>query len=533
MRERGRLLSGLAGPARSSTREDGRSVARGAAAPAALRKLGSWKEGLTAARDLVVRARATGYEPLLASALVEQARFDLDAGSPDSAVDSLYEATQLGARARDDDLVAQATEQLEWALLETRVRMPEAQTVLHFAAAATARAGFSAARLSHLLRSEAVMAFRQGNQLASFMLCVYVLGLQAVSDGPHSFAVADALYSIAEVAMRSGHLREGAWVQRRAISLAEDLLGPDHPTIAELIGLYTTMLLDLADFDEALPLVERMLKIYERAFGPEDPRLGDPLYNLAIILEAQRRLPEARAAIERAIHIEEGAPSSEQQDLGARYDELGTIAHHQGRLEEAHRAAQKAVAIGLKLYGSEHPWVGNSYELHADHLLSLGRVGEARAAAEQALAICRKTQGEQNFECAAKLNLLGKVLLAERRPREAIEAYERALALNVKAFGPDHVNLRPSLIGLSDALLATGDPRRALAMAERAVDLSARASPGELEEAQFRVAEAMWALGDDRRGAVVLARAVRAHLAALPFPSEDLPRLDGWLARTR
>ncbi|HTE51617.1 MAG TPA: serine/threonine-protein kinase [Kofleriaceae bacterium] len=500
---------------------------------AALRKLGSWKEGLIAARALVARARATGYQPLLASALIEQAQFDVDAGTADRAVDSLYEAAQLGAEARDDDLVAQATERLEWALLETRVRMPEAQVVLRFAVSATTRAGFSAARQADLLRSGAVMAFRQGDHLGSLMLCVYVLALQAATDGPHSFAVADALYSIAEVAFRSGHLREGAWVQRRAISLAEDLLGPDHPTVAELIGMYTSILLDLADFDEALPLVERMLTIRERAFGPEDPRLGDPLYNLAIVLEAQRRLPEARAAIERAIHIEERAPLSEQYGLGARYDELGTIAHHQGRLEEARRAAQKAVAVGRKLYGVDHPWVANSYEYYADHLLSLRRLGEARAAAEQALAICKKTQGEEHFEYAAKLNMLGKVLLAERRPREALEAFQRALAIYVKTLGPDHVNLGSSLIGLSDALLATGDSRRALTMAERAVELSARASPGELEEAQLRVAEAMWATGHDRRGAVTLARAARDRLAALPFPSEDLPRLDGWLARAR
>jgi hypothetical protein len=45
----------------------------------------------------------------------------------------------------------------------------------------------------------------------------------------------------------------------------------------------------------------------------------------------------------------------------------------------------------------------------------------------------------------------------------------------------------------------------------------------------FRQAKARWALGEDRTGDVALVRATRAKLAALPFPSEDLPRIDRWL----
>jgi hypothetical protein len=58
-------------------------------------------------------------------------------------------------------------------------------------------------------------------------------------------------------------------------------------------------------------------------------------------------------------------------------------------------------------------------------------------------------------------------------------------------------------------------------------------SPGAAEVAQVRLAQARWALGTDRPGAIALARQARARLAALPFPSDELPRLERWLASAR
>jgi tetratricopeptide (TPR) repeat protein len=215
------------------------------------------------------------------------------------------------------------------------------------------------------------------------------------------------------------------------------------------------------------------------------------------------------------------------------YDLLGHIAHREGKLEEAHRLAQKALAIKSKAFAPGDRRLGLTYELDAGHLLALGRPADARASVEQALAIAAKTVGADHPDYGNGLLARGKIFAASGRVRDAIPDFERAIAIVEKASGSQTRALHAPLVGLADARLAIGDARGALSAADRAVALDAQAPPSDQEAAQFRQAEARWALGEDRPQAIALARAVRAKLASLSFPAEDLLTIDRWLATHR
>src|SRR5262249_25334795 len=195
-----------------------------------------------------------------------------------------------------------------------------------------------------------------------------------------------------------------------------------------------------------------------------------------------------------------------------------------------HRVAQQAIALRRRT-SPESSNLGISLEQDARHLLALGRRVEARAAADEALAIYKRTVGEAHPYVGSALEVLGRLLVADGKARDGAAALERWIALLERGVGPSSPLLCPPLDGLADALLDAGDPRGALAAAERAVALAAKAPPGELEAAQFRLAKARAALRQP--GAVALARDARARLAQPPFPSQDPPALAPWLASPR
>ena len=493
-------------------------------------ELGKWQEARAAGIDLVARVRRLGYKPLLARALAQLAHVEANTGEVDTAIADLYEVAQLGAEVGDDDVVAMVLPWLGFALGNGKDRFDAADAVHRWAVAATARAGNTPLRLVSLYGNRAVVLSRQGDHKAALALYQTVLGLETQRRGPDSLGAAWSLKSIGDELGATGRSGEATAFYQRASALIEKPLGPAHPLVSVLLSAYGWNYVDLFEFDAAVPILERALAINEQTLGPDDVRVAALLYNLGVARLGQRRLPEARAALERAIRIHRAAGPAGGRHTAQNYALLGDVARKEGNPRLAHELAGKALEIHLAVLGPAHEETGLTYRLDADHLVALGRVTEARAAIDRARAIAEKAHGKDHPELGWTRGVEGDVLRAERRPREALAAHEASLKILEAAYGASFVGLCQPLSRLSAAALDTGDPRRAEALAERALVLAARAAPGEAETAQVRLAQARWALGADRPGALALARRARTALAALAFPSDELPRLDRWLA---
>jgi len=491
-------------------------------------KLGKWNEARSLARDLVVRARRLDYKPLLAKALSQLGDVEADTGDNDAAIRDLYEAAQLGTEVADDDLVATSLPWLEIALGYGKDQYEAADAVYRWATAAVARAGNTPTRLVGLFGNHAEILNRRGDHQGALELYRTVLGLESARRGPESLEVARALGGIGEQLGRTGHGRDAESYFERSSTLMERFLGSEHPIVATQRYKRAWNLLELFEPDDAILLLERARAIYEKNLGRTDRRVAATVYGLGIAFLEQRRLPEARAAVEQAIEINR-AKDPEGRSVAGNYEVLGDIARQEGNPLAAHEFAQRALAIKLKVLGPDHEELGTTYRLDADHLVALGRLGEASAAVARALEIDEKAEGKNAPEAGWAFLVQGHVLRAQRRAREAIKAYETSLHILETAYGTSFPGLCQPLAGLTAALLEVGDARRAQELAERELILAAKAPPGEVGAAEFRLAHARWVLGADRPAARALARQARAHLAALPFPSEELPRIDRWL----
>jgi tetratricopeptide (TPR) repeat protein/predicted Ser/Thr protein kinase len=499
---------------------------------AALRRLGKWKDALAAARDLVVRARKVGYAPVSAWALVVTGELELDAGDTDAAIDVLYDAARMASEAKDDELVASALNNLVYAFGDRKQRFDVAELAYRLAAAATARAGNTPKLLARLYTGRAWALEKKGDYAAVLPLRQLVLALEEQLYGPDSLEVAKTLgEGIAGTLNQLGRRVEAATVYARAIAITERALGPMHPRVGVLLNNFGGNRLQLGEYDAAAQLLERSLRIKEDSLGPDDLSVAFTCHWLASARREQRRLAEARALAQRTIQIRERRLGPENPMVAASYEILATVSFTQGNLDEAHRSYRQAISIYHKAYGPAHPLLGWVYAGDGDVLVAQGRLREAREAVERAIDIHRRALGEEHPDFANALRSLADLLRAEGRFPDSVHAYQRTVALTERAYGPNTSLLIDPLVGLCHALLGVGDARAAVQAGERGVALAEKAPPDVDGGARFCLAKARWAEGGDRSGALALARETRAKLAALPFPSRDLPDIDRWLAR--
>ena len=82
-------------------------------------------------------------------------------------------------------------------------------------------------------------------------------------------------------------------MHRRALTIREKFLGPNHPEVGESLVNLATVVASKNKFEEASQLYDRALKIHERALGLTHPRTQLTLSSLVLVLKKAGRNDEA------------------------------------------------------------------------------------------------------------------------------------------------------------------------------------------------------------------------------------------------
>ena len=496
-----------------------------------LRILGQYKDGLAAANDLVRRSRATAYEPVLAESLLLRSWFESNTDDKPAALKDLYDVVGLASDAKDDIDLARATNLIATVAAHGQGGFAAANVAYPIALGATARAGNRPELLWQLFHNRAGVLYKKGDLIGALAFYQLQYLLAPVAYGQDSWQMAVALQDLADAMSGLGGAGAAGDLYRRALAVAERVLGPDHDRIGTLLNNYALNLLNVRDADRAAVTLERALAIEELNHPSDSRQVAYPLANLALARLAQRRIPEARALIDRGLRIDQIRVGSD--DASAALDLLisGDVARAEGRLGAAHELKQRGISLQQKAVGAGSAIEGNALRDDAAILLRLRRVKEAHETAARAVAVEAKAMGEHFPDLGLQLWVLADVLAEEGQWKDARARYQDAVGL-LEVYGADSPWLVEPLVGLAAALVATGDAARAVTCAERAVALAGahHLSDDLVGAAQFGLARARWALGADRPAAVELARVVDARLGALPFRAEIQPEIDRWLA---
>jgi tetratricopeptide (TPR) repeat protein len=161
---------------------------------------------------------------------------------------------------------------------------------------------------------------------------------------------------------------------------------------------------------QARPLAERALTLAQQALGPDDPTVGDRHDELGRVLREAGDYPAARQQLEQALAIHTTAYGPDDSRVATRHNELGFVLHDLGDLAGARTQYERALAIGQATVGPDHPTMATWHSNLGLVLRDLGDLAGARSHLERALAIGEAVLGADHPTVAADRGNLDRIV---------------------------------------------------------------------------------------------------------------------------
>jgi eukaryotic-like serine/threonine-protein kinase len=296
------------------------------------------------------RARELGWAPTIAEAQYARAvSLDIHGAHADS--HAAYRAAANAAiTAAADDIAAYALVDLAWDLADTG-RSEEATRELGLAEALHARGAGGDALATRILGAQRLIAETEGrgaDALAASRQQVEV-ARRAFQD-PVNDATIHLSLAVGYIA--AGQPADGRREAQEALRQIEEVLGPDHPKVADFLRMLAGAEVRLMELDAAEKHYARALAIVEKWRGLDSEAAGAIMLAQISVLGRRGDLEGMRTLGLRALPILERAdPHAER--FGGLLMDLGVAAAQSGNLDEAGGYAARALKVFEDL---GNPW---------------------------------------------------------------------------------------------------------------------------------------------------------------------------------
>jgi non-specific serine/threonine protein kinase/serine/threonine-protein kinase len=289
--------------------------------------------------------------------------------------------------------------------------------------------------------------------------------------GPDHWAVASSLGFTGNACLRIGDYRSARAAFERSLGILRAIDMENDPVVVYTEWPYATMLMEMAEYDAAQPLLEHALKLYETKFGPDHPNVGGLLASLGRCYHETLRFDQARPLFERALEIQERALGPDHPSLVLPLTSLAMLDRREQKYEEAGARFARALAIGERALGPDHPnliWTLGPYALL---MLNQGDVEGAHATLERALQIAEKAYGSSHVSVAVTVEKFGFHFYQKGEYDEALRWYRRGLEIREDIFGVGHAANGWNLYDQACILALSGDADGAIETLHRALDV--------------------------------------------------------------
>jgi tRNA A-37 threonylcarbamoyl transferase component Bud32/tetratricopeptide (TPR) repeat protein len=288
-------------PSDRETRAKIESLRRRLAEAAALHDAGKMAAAAPLAHALVTDARALGYDPTLAEALMLACWLEGQGGDRAAALAQCEEALWAAEASRDDEVGATAATQLAGNSFAHAV---ESRRWVHFASAILKRMGPGHEKIEGwLAHNQATDALEMGDPAGARAFYERAIALKTAAEGADHPDVAISLNSYGNMLHELGDDAGGLAAIRRAAGIFEHAYGPRNRWVGMMLSDEGEILTSAGRAGDALPIFETSVAIVEEDTDANNPWLAYPLTGKGRTLLALGRPREAIAVLERALAI--------------------------------------------------------------------------------------------------------------------------------------------------------------------------------------------------------------------------------------
>jgi tetratricopeptide (TPR) repeat protein len=362
----------------------------------ALRNAGRPGKALEAYASAAADAKAIGYGPLEADALLRRGQLESEGRRFALAEKSVASALFLAESEADDNLAAQAAVQLVWIEGHDLKRYDDARRWAGLAEAIVHRLGGSQPLEGRLLLSQGVVAADERDYPTAERLLGQALELLRKSYGEDNPATTGALTQLAQVQYDARHPEKAEELYLQALERAQ-ARGPDHPALIPVLSGLAKIQQGRGEREEAVKTFERALAISEKRLGPEHPQTAITESYLGEALFAAGKLSSAATHCARSVEIFESLAKKRGEahpSLGAARGTLAMVLLREGKSAEALAQAERAIAVLEKSSAPDEKSLAYFRGMAGRALLGLSRTGAAQVELEAALAGQEKTRSD-------------------------------------------------------------------------------------------------------------------------------------------
>jgi tetratricopeptide (TPR) repeat protein len=266
---------------------------------------GRWRDGLQVGTTLAAEARALGYQPLIAEALLVLGNQQLLRGEPVEGQKSLEEAFWQADAARHDEVRTMAATNLVWAYGYMQTKYAEAERWATMAQSVLRRLGGRDVLQGWLLNNRGGLYDQEGRKEDALRAHEEALTLKRKARGADHPDVGISEGNISIVLQSMGRSQEALAHVDRAIDILSHGLGAEHPDVATQLSNRGEVLNALGRSREARLSFEKARVIWERELGLDAHTLAYALTGIGASYLAERDAESAIAPLEHAWKIRE------------------------------------------------------------------------------------------------------------------------------------------------------------------------------------------------------------------------------------
>jgi tetratricopeptide (TPR) repeat protein/DNA-binding XRE family transcriptional regulator len=253
-----------------------------------------------------------------------------------------------------------------------------------------------------------------------------------------SLVLASLAYKAAQYLRECGRYTEAEPLALKALSLREQILGPDHPDVATSLNYLAVLFRRQGKYVQAEPLLQRTLSIREQVLGFDHPEVARVLNNLAVLCWEQGKYAEAEPFHQRALSVREQSLGPGHPLVASTLNNLAEIYIEHGKDAEAESLMRRALRILEQSLGPSHPLVASTLNGLANLSRAQSKYAETELIFQRALSIREQHLGQHHPETAQTLHDLAVFYQKQGRLSEAFSLVERALTIRLHSLGDAH-----------------------------------------------------------------------------------------------
>jgi tetratricopeptide (TPR) repeat protein/transcriptional regulator with XRE-family HTH domain len=298
-----------------------------------------------------------------------------------------------------------------------------------------------------------------------------LVSAEAIPDQLGGLELADVLQKTALYLLNCGRDQQTERLYRRALRIREQILGPEHPRVADSLMGLGSFYCEHGAYGQAEGLYRRALHIREQILGPEHPQVADSLQGLTWLYCEQGKYDQAEVSQLRALRIREQVLGPEHLQVANALYWMGNVYSEQGAYEQAERLYRRALRIKEQMLGPEHSSLAFETQELATLYYHRRKYEQAEALYKRASNLWEQALGPDFVQTAYPLNGLANIFRDQARYAEAEPLYERALSIRERRLGPQHPESVQTLYDLAVFRQRQGNLSEALSLAERTLSI--------------------------------------------------------------